>query len=766
MNRFPLPLLFLLLLQGFFGQAQTLDWGINIGGHVDEYPNDIHKVPGGIILSSSVDGLRKYDSDGNLLWSFNFFNNVHDSYFISATDVDEKGNIYAIMHIGGNYGHSISINEFEFLVGLNLVKIDPEGEILWVRQIGGSNGLVKYRDRNVYITGKFMESININKEKSFTSTQYYDCFSWIYRYGDDLFVAKFSDMGVLEKAVQHGNDYNDYPASMQVDASGNIFLAAMHEEYACVTSFSYMLRYDKELNLVWEKKVTTEERDDFLITPKNLFLSENGYLYLVAGGFYGVSNEEFEIPDNLEWTYSILEYDPETADFQRLNSYAKGNWNEAFVPPSPFMNNMYLQDYKDEIIVFISANQPLSFVNKDFTPQPKQENLLLFSINKKTFESSYITHFEAELPRLYPDYAAIDNPGRTLMDGNKLYITAAFQANPLHMFGEQIPNNSGNNDRDILLAKLDLSALADPGDEKDNDGDGVINYKDYCTDTTPGAVVDARGCSAVQKDLDLDGVANEKDLCPDTRAGVAVDNNGCEILQFPADNFVLSTTSETCKDANDASIKVEVKDGSYEYFLRFHEEEEVLALNGVTEITGLQDGVYEICISVTGYSPYEKCFTLTIAPLPALNVYSAVNNAGTAVRLQLSGGEEYTIQHNDRTIRTTDPFVDLRLEKGSNQIAISTDKPCQGIFQETIFGGPGLLLHPNPVADYFSIERGAAFNGPLVVEVYNYEGRLLLSKTFAEEEDIQVDVSGFAAGNYFIRTTSETGVENFKIIKK
>src|SRR5690606_37260781 len=145
----------------------------------------------------------------------------------------------------------------------------------------------------------------------------------------------------------------------------------------------------------------------------------------------------------------------------------------------------YLQDYKDDLIVFTSANQPLSFINKDFTPQPKQENLLLFRINKKTFESSYITHFEAELPRLYPDYAAIDNPGRTLMDGNKLYITAAFQATPLHMFGQQIPNNSGNNDRDILLAKLDLSALADPGDEKDDDGDGVINYKDYCPDTTP-----------------------------------------------------------------------------------------------------------------------------------------------------------------------------------------------------------------------------------------------------------------------------------------
>ena len=49
----------------------------------DEYPNDIHKVPGGIILSSTVDGLRKYDPDGKLLWSFNFFNNVYDGFSIA-----------------------------------------------------------------------------------------------------------------------------------------------------------------------------------------------------------------------------------------------------------------------------------------------------------------------------------------------------------------------------------------------------------------------------------------------------------------------------------------------------------------------------------------------------------------------------------------------------------------------------------------------------------------------------------------------------------
>lgn len=60
--------------------------------------------------------------------------------------------------------------------------------------------------------------------------------------------------------------------------------------------------------------------------------------------------------------------------------------------------------------------------------------------------------------------------------------------------------------------------------EKDTDGDGVVDSLDNCPNTPTGATVDSKGCAL---DTDGDGVADYKDQCPNTPAGAAVDDLGC-----------------------------------------------------------------------------------------------------------------------------------------------------------------------------------------------------------------------------------------------
>lgn len=60
----------------------------------------------------------------------------------------------------------------------------------------------------------------------------------------------------------------------------------------------------------------------------------------------------------------------------------------------------------------------------------------------------------------------------------------------------------------------------------DSDGDGVVDAKDRCPDTSKGAKVDAQGC---ELDGDGDGVVDRLDRCPTTPAGRAVDAQGCEL---------------------------------------------------------------------------------------------------------------------------------------------------------------------------------------------------------------------------------------------
>ena len=81
---------------------------------------------------------------------------------------------------------------------------------------------------------------------------------------------------------------------------------------------------------------------------------------------------------------------------------------------------------------------------------------------------------------------------------------------------------------------LEITVIQDPnGDE---DGDGVINANDVCSNTPSGETVDINGCGESQKDDDNDGVFNNLDLCPNTPSGESVDSNGCGESQKDDDN--------------------------------------------------------------------------------------------------------------------------------------------------------------------------------------------------------------------------------------
>lgn len=97
--------------------------------------------------------------------------------------------------------------------------------------------------------------------------------------------------------------------------------------------------------------------------------------------------------------------------------------------------------------------------------------------------------------------------------------------------------------------------------EKDSDGDGVLDSKDKCPNTQKGVAVDENGCatavvpvvsSAVVIDSDGDGVADSLDKCPDTPKGSAVDINGCPLIQ----NLHLNFETNLAKISQESYSKV------------------------------------------------------------------------------------------------------------------------------------------------------------------------------------------------------------------
>lgn len=77
-----------------------------------------------------------------------------------------------------------------------------------------------------------------------------------------------------------------------------------------------------------------------------------------------------------------------------------------------------------------------------------------------------------------------------------------------------------------IFASGGISLAFGPGEDRDTDGDGVLDDLDACPDTPLGATVDARGCPL---DGDEDGIYDGLDRCPGTVPGSTVDASGCAV---------------------------------------------------------------------------------------------------------------------------------------------------------------------------------------------------------------------------------------------
>lgn len=81
-------------------------------------------------------------------------------------------------------------------------------------------------------------------------------------------------------------------------------------------------------------------------------------------------------------------------------------------------------------------------------------------------------------------------------------------------------------------------------DEKDSDGDGIVDSKDNCRATPRGVAVNAVGCPL---DNDRDGVPDSQDQCPDTPRGTSVDKQGCTV-DGDSDGDGVSDSMDQCAD--------------------------------------------------------------------------------------------------------------------------------------------------------------------------------------------------------------------------
>jgi hypothetical protein len=246
-----------------------------------------------------------------------------------------------------------------------------------------------------------------------------------------------------------------------------------------------------------------------------------------------------------------------------------------------------------------------------------------------------------------------------------------------------------------------------------------------------------------------------------TLGGFSYNNN------LPANNFTITANSVTCKGATNGSISiVAAQNLNYTATITGGGLNTPYTFTTSTAITNLAAGNYNICFTAAGLSNFQQCFTIVITEPKDLAVYTAVNTKNNSVTLNLAGSASYNISLNGVNTTTTSSNVTLLLNKGNNNIAVTTDLPCQGVIEKQINLSDDPLPYPNPFVNRLSVNLGAYNVTNAAINIYNLNYTRVYSKQLTNISGVvQLDVSDLDRGIYVLKLTTDKTEKVFKIIK-
>ncbi len=271
-------------------------------------------------------------------------------------------------------------------------------------------------------------------------------------------------------------------------------------------------------------------------------------------------------------------------------------------------------------------------------------------------------------------------------------------------------------------------------------------------------------------DDDGDGVFDDgDDLCLNTPRGTEVDTEGCPVFRFPPDNFTIAILSESCIGNNDGKIDITASQNQ-EHIANLTGNGIDLTANFTEsfQFDNLLAGTYALCITGTdGVIVYqEQCYEVVVAQPEQLGVSSVVNRNSQQAILTLSGSNLYNIELNGLLQQVETSEVILPLKKGVNTLKVSTNLPCQGIYEEQIFVSEEPIVYPNPFSEGPKVFLGREIV-TVEVAVHDANGRLVRKRNYkVNGSEVELNLSELPSGIYFINLKGEGIRSSHKVIRR
>jgi hypothetical protein len=133
----------------------------------------------------------------------------------------------------------------------------------------------------------------------------------------------------------------------------------------------------------------------------------------------------------------------------------------------------------------------------------------------------------------------------------------------------------------------------------------------------------------------------------------------------------------------------------------------------------------------------------------------------------MSGSELYTITLNGKSTVTSSSDLQLELTSGMNYLEIATDLSCQGTYYEELFVSEEVLVYPNPTPDWTQVYVGG-IDSNVRITIRDISGTIYKSSDYQIPSNrvVELDLSDYISGIYFIQLSSKTVQSNLKVIKE
>ncbi len=339
--------------------SQELDWVKTIVGGDSQHPacialdhegnvynagtfNDTADFDPGIGVSELVSSgysdvfIQKLDNDGNLIWVKKF--GAENFEWVDGLVIDEEGNSY----ISGTFDSDIvdfdpSVAEFNLVNSdttrmIYVLKLDPEGDFVWAKAIGGDDNLVNsvsdiaLGDSNVYIAGSYSGTVDFDPGPSseFRMSPYPALDNYNYYVmkldldGDFVWVNSGEEEG-LSKSI-----------SLDLDSTENVFLTGFFkglvdldpgEDIALFSALTspntFIQKLNSDGNLEWVKSIGGESSNT---RPRGLKVDQLSNVYLT--GFFSETADLDPGPEEL----LITSEGSSDIFFMKLNSFGDLIW--------------------------------------------------------------------------------------------------------------------------------------------------------------------------------------------------------------------------------------------------------------------------------------------------------------------------------------------------------------------------------------------------------------------------------------------------------